>query len=60
MAEGGGEQKASVGTPALFISYASQDAAVGNALVAALKRQGLQVPARPLGTGVRDRPQVRR
>jgi adenylate cyclase len=42
MAEGGGEQNASVGTPAVFISYASQDAAITDAVVAALERHGLK------------------
>jgi hypothetical protein len=32
MAAGGGEQKASVGTPAVFISYASQAADVTNSI----------------------------
>jgi hypothetical protein len=32
MAEGGGEQKASVGAPAVFISYASQDVAIRDAI----------------------------
>src|SRR5882762_11428906 len=41
MAEGGGEQKASGSTPLVFISYASQDAAVGAALVEALERHGV-------------------
>jgi TolB-like protein/Flp pilus assembly protein TadD len=41
MAEGGDEQKASVGTPAVFISYASQDAAVAAALVEALEQNGI-------------------
>jgi TIR domain len=42
MAEGGGEREASVGTPTVFISYASQDTAVANAVVAALERGGLK------------------
>jgi TolB-like protein len=41
MAEGGGEQEASVGTAAVFISYASQDAAIAAALVDALERRGI-------------------
>src|SRR6266403_1558202 len=54
MAETGGEPKtssgasaapelpdASAGTPTVFISYASQDAAVASALVGALERQGV-------------------
>jgi len=40
MAEGGGE-KASGGTPAVFVSYASQDAAVAAGLVEALERHGI-------------------
>jgi TolB-like protein len=40
MAEGGGEQKASVSAPAVFISYASQDAAVAERLCAALEAAG--------------------
>jgi TolB-like protein/Tfp pilus assembly protein PilF len=42
MAEGGGDEKASVCSPVAFISYASQDEAVANAVVAALERQGLK------------------
>jgi TolB-like protein/Tfp pilus assembly protein PilF len=42
MAEGGGEQKASGGTPTVFVSYASQDTAVANAIVTAMERQGLK------------------
>ena len=45
MAEGGGEEqatKADSGTSTVFISYASEDAAVTNTLVAALERQGLK------------------
>lgn len=44
MAEGVGEGQAtsaSTGTPAAFISYASQDAAIAAALVAALERHGV-------------------
>src|SRR5438309_4086358 len=41
MAEGGGEQKASIGVPAVFISYASQDAAGAAALVEVLERHGI-------------------
>jgi TolB-like protein/Flp pilus assembly protein TadD len=40
MAEGGGEQEARVGTSAVFVSYASQDAALANAIVEALERTG--------------------
>jgi TolB-like protein/Flp pilus assembly protein TadD len=40
MAEGGGD-KASGSTPPVFISYASQDAAVAAALVEALERRGI-------------------
>jgi TolB-like protein/tetratricopeptide (TPR) repeat protein len=39
---GGGEAKAGDGTPAVFISYASQDAAVAGALVEALERHGVK------------------
>ncbi len=42
MAEGGGDEKASGGTPAVFISYASQDAAVANAIVENLEQQALK------------------
>ena len=42
MTEGGGGEKASDGTFAVFISYASQDAAVANAIVENLEQQGLQ------------------
>jgi hypothetical protein len=41
MAEGGGEEQASASTPGVFISYASQDAAVAAALVEALERHGI-------------------
>jgi adenylate cyclase len=40
MAEGGGEQEARVGTSAVFVSYASQDAPVAHAIVEALERTG--------------------
>jgi hypothetical protein len=40
MAEDGGEEKANGRTPSVFISYASQDAAVANAIVEALERNG--------------------
>ncbi len=36
MAEGDGDEKASASTPAVFISYASQDVVVANAVVEAL------------------------
>jgi len=45
VAEGDGERRptgAHTGTPPVFISYASPDATVANALVAALERQGLK------------------
>ncbi len=41
MAEGGGGGKPGGGTPLVFISYASQDAAVAAALVEALERHGI-------------------
>ncbi len=41
MVEGGDEDKASVRTPAIFISYASHDAAVANAVVENLEQRGL-------------------
>jgi TolB-like protein/Flp pilus assembly protein TadD len=41
MTEGGGEAKAGGGTPTVFISYASQDAAVAAALVEALEGHGV-------------------
>jgi TolB-like protein/cytochrome c-type biogenesis protein CcmH/NrfG len=41
MAEGGGEEKSSGSVPPVFISYASQDAAVAAALVEALERRGI-------------------
>ena len=45
MAEGGGERQATGahgGTPDVFISYASQDTAVANAIVEILERNGLR------------------
>ena len=42
MVEGGGEDKASVRAPAVFISYASQDAALANSIVENLEQQGLR------------------
>jgi hypothetical protein len=45
VAEGGGEEHATgarSGTPDVFISYASQDAAVANAVVVALERDGMK------------------
>ena len=42
MAEGGGDDSAGGGAPAVFISYASQDFAVANALVEALEVSGLR------------------
>ena len=42
MAEGGGEEKASGSTPAVFISYASQDAAVANSIVENLEQRGIR------------------
>jgi TolB-like protein len=42
MAEGGDEERASSNTPPVFISYASQDATVAEAIVEALERQGLK------------------
>jgi TolB-like protein len=41
IAEGGGDQKAGGSTPRVFISYASQDAAIAAALVEALERHGI-------------------
>jgi TolB-like protein/Tfp pilus assembly protein PilF len=41
MAEGGGDQKAGGGAPTVFVSYASQDAAVANSVVEALETAGL-------------------
>jgi hypothetical protein len=40
MAEGGDERKAGVGTPTVFISYASQDVAIADAIVEKLERSG--------------------
>ncbi len=40
MAEGDGDEKASASTPAVFISYASQDVVVANAVIEALERHG--------------------
>ena len=45
MAEGGGEEQATgatSGTPDVFLSYASQDAAVANTVVAVLESQGIR------------------
>jgi TolB-like protein/tetratricopeptide (TPR) repeat protein len=42
MAEGGGDERVSGSTPTVFISYASQDAATANAVVAALEHHGLK------------------
>ena len=42
MAEGGGEQKVSLGRAAAFISYALPDAVVANSIVENLERQGLR------------------
>lgn len=41
MAEGGGDEKASDSTPTVFISYASQDAAVAKAACRALEQAGV-------------------
>src|SRR6202044_1065173 len=41
MAEGGGGERTSGGPPAVFVSYASQDATVAAALVEALERHGI-------------------
>jgi hypothetical protein len=43
MAEGGDEQKASVGAPAVFISCASQDAAATTRICTALRQAGIEV-----------------
>lgn len=40
MAEGGGEEKASGGTPDVLITYASQDAAVANTVWTAVRDRG--------------------
>jgi TolB-like protein len=42
MAEGGSDQKANRNTPTVFISYASQDAAIANSIVENLERHGLR------------------
>jgi TolB-like protein len=42
MAESGGDEKASGSTPTVFISYASQDVAVANAVVETLERHGVK------------------
>ena len=42
MAEGGGDERASGSTPTVFISYASQDAAVANSIVENLEHHGLR------------------
>ena len=42
MVEGGGENKANGRAPAVFISYASQDAALANSIVESLEQQGLR------------------
>jgi TolB-like protein len=45
MADGGGEEQATsapLGTPDVFMSYASQDAAVANATLEALEKQGIK------------------
>jgi TolB-like protein len=42
MAEGGGEEQTSGDAPTVFISYASQDAAVANSIVETLERHGLR------------------
>jgi hypothetical protein len=41
MAGGGGDERASGSTPAVFMSYASQDVAVANAVVETLERHGV-------------------
>src|ERR1700733_2711075 len=43
MVEGGGEDKASVRAPAVFISYASQDAAAAARICSALRQAGVEV-----------------
>jgi TolB-like protein/tetratricopeptide (TPR) repeat protein len=43
MLEGGGEDKASVRAPAVFISYASQDAAAAARICSALRQAGVEV-----------------
>jgi TolB-like protein len=42
VAEGGGDEKASGSTAAVFISYASQDAAVANSILENLEQHGLR------------------
>jgi hypothetical protein len=42
MADGGGEGEASSSAPTVFISYASQDAAIANSVVAHLEQHGLR------------------
>src|SRR5882762_6868813 len=42
MVEGGGEDKASVRAPAVFISYASQDATLANSIAENLEHHGLR------------------
>jgi TIR domain len=42
MAEGGGGERLSGNTPPVFISYASQDAAVANSTVENLEQHGLR------------------
>jgi TolB-like protein len=42
MAEGDGAQKASGGMPSVFVSYASQDAAVANSIVEHLEQHGFR------------------
>ena len=42
MAEDGGEGQVSGSTPPVFISYASQDVAVANAIVEALEGHGVK------------------
>ena len=41
MAEGGGDEKASGSAPTVFVSYASQDVAVADAIVSTLERHGV-------------------
>ena len=43
MVEGGGEDRASVRAPAVFISYASQDAAAAARICSALRQAGVEV-----------------
>lgn len=43
MVEGGGEDKASVRAPAVFLSYASQDAAAATRICGALRQAGVEV-----------------